>query len=101
MAVHVYDKIHGQDIHLAPFTGNTNYDAVINGLLDVGFKGTFTLEAFSIPVPKTFCNRPPFLQKGPEYDRLTMLPLDLKMRSETLLLDIARYMLKTYNCLED
>ena len=101
MAVHVHDNVWGLDIHLAPFTGNTNYDAVINGLLDVGFKGTFTLEAFSIPVPKTFCSRPSFLQKGPEYDRLTMLPLDLKMRSETLLLDIARHMLKTYNCLED
>jgi sugar phosphate isomerase/epimerase len=101
MAVHIHDNNRGIDFHLAPFTGNTNYDAVINGLLDVGFKGTFTLEAFSIPVPKTFCSRPSFLQKGPEYDRLTMLPLDLKMRSETLLLDIARYMLKTYNCLDD
>ena len=103
MAVHIHDNVHGFDAHLQPFCGNTNYDAIINGLVDGGFKGYFTLESFSLPVPKSFCNcgRKSFLQKGPDFDRLSMLPLEFKMRSETLMLDIVRYMLKTYNCLED
>ena len=103
MAVHIHDNVHGFDAHLQPFCGNTNYDAIINGLVDGGFKGYFTLESFSLPVPKTFCNcgRQSFLQKGPDFDRLSMLPLEFKMRSETLMLDIVRYMLKTYNCLEE
>ena len=103
MAVHIHDNVHGFDAHLQPFCGNTNYDAIINGLVDGGFKGYFTLESFSLPVPKTFCNcgRQSFLQKGPDFDRLSMLPLEFKMRSETLMLDIVRYMLKIYNCLEE
>ena len=103
MAVHIHDNVHGFDAHLQPFCGNTNYDAIINGLVDGGFQGYFTLESFSLPVPKSFCNcgRKSFLQKGPDFDRLSMLPLEFKMRSETLMLDIVRYMLKTYNCLEE
>ena len=103
MAVHIHDNVWGFDAHLAPFTGNANYDAIINGLIDVNFKGTFTLEAFSIPVAQSFCNcnRPHFLQKGPDFDRLGMLPIEFKKRSETLMLDIVKYMLSTYNCLEE
>ena len=105
MAVHIHDtnSLTGLDAHLAPFTGNTNYDAIINGLLEVGFKGPFTLEAFSLPMPQTFCfcNRPHFLQKGPECDRLGMLPLEFKLRSETLMFDIVKYMLETYHCFDE
>ena len=103
MAVHIHDNVHGFDAHLQPFCGNTNYDAIINGLIDVGFKGCFTLESYSLPVPRSFCNcnRQRFLQKGPEFDRLSMLPIEFKMRSEILMLDIVRYMLQTYNCFDD
>ena len=104
-AVHIHDtsSITGLDAHLAPYTGNTNYDAVLNGLVDIGFNGAFTLEAFSLPVPQTFCicNRPHFLQKGPECDRLGMLPLEFKLRSERLMYDIVKYMLDTYDCFDD
>ncbi|MBP5672795.1 MAG: sugar phosphate isomerase/epimerase [Victivallales bacterium] len=103
MAVHIHDNVHGFDAHVQPFCGNTNYDAIINGLIDVGFKGCFTLESYSLPVPRSFCNcnRQRFLQKGSEFDRLSMLPIEFKMRSEILMLDIVRYMLQTYNCLDD
>lgn len=105
MAVHIHDTSSrtGLDAHLAPYTGNTNYDAIINGLLDIDFKGPFTLEAFSLPVPQDFyfCGRPHFQQKGPEFDRLGMLPLEFKLRSERLMFDIVKYMLDTYNCFEE
>lgn len=103
MAVHIHDNNFGHDMHLAPFTGTTGYDAVISGLLDVGFKGYFTLEAFSVPVPHTFCfcRRKRFARNGQDVDRLLMLPLELKLRSETLMLDTAKYMLDAYGCREE
>ena len=102
-AVHIHDTNFGVDMHQAPFTGSTSYDAVINGLLDAGYKGYFTLEAFSLPVPKSFCfcRRKRFEAKGPEFERLMMLPLEFKMRSEKLMFDVVKYMLETYDCFEE
>ena len=99
MAVHIHDNDGRRDLHLQPYSGNTGYDAIIKGLLDVGFKGCFTLEAFSLPVAQTFCfcRRKRFT----EHDKLGMLPLDYKMRSQTYMLDVARYMLETYGCFEE
>ena len=78
-----------------------SYDAIINGLLDVHFKGPFTLEAFCTPVAQSFyfCRRKHFTQKGPACDRLAMPPLDFKLRSETLMLDMTRYMLNSYGAI--
>lgn len=100
-AVHIHDSNFGADAHMIPFQGSVNYDAVINGLLDAKFGGYFTLEAFTVPVTPSFAKRKPFAAKGPEFERLTTLPLEFKLRSEKYLLDVARHMLETYNCLED
>ena len=99
MAVHIHDNDGRRDLHLQPYSGNTGYDAIIKGLLDVGFKGCFTLEAFSLPVAQTFCfcRRKHFT----EHDKLGMLPLEYKMRSQTYMLDVTRYMLETYGCFEE
>ena len=98
MAVHIHDNDGRRDLHLQPYSGNTGYDAIIKGLLDVGFKGCFTLEAFSLPVAQTFyfCRRKRFT----DHDKLGMLPLEYKIRSQTYMLDVARYMLETYGCFE-
>ena len=100
-AVHIHDTNFGADMHLAPFHGSVCYDAVVNGLLDAGFAGYFTLESYSLPVAPKFCRRKRFSAKGPGFERLTTLPLEFKMRSEKLLLDVARHMLKTYGCLDE
>jgi len=100
-AVHIHDTDFGADAHMAPFQGSVCYDAVINGLLDAGFNGYFTLESYSLPVPPHFCRRKRFTDKGPDFERLQLLPLEFKMRSEKLLLDVARYMLTAYGCLEE
>ncbi len=103
MAVHVHDNDGCRDDHQAPFAGNTCYDAVICGLKEIGFKGCFTLEAFSLPTPRNFCfcNRPSFTALGPECDKLGMLPLEFKMKSERFMLETTRYMLQAHNCLEE
>ena len=100
-AVHIHDTNFGVDSHMAPFQGSVCYDAVINGLLDVGFAGHFTLESYSLPMPPRFCRRKRFPDKGPDLERLTTLPLEFKLRSEKLLFDVARYMLKVYDCFEE
>ena len=100
-AVHIHDTNFGADAHMAPFQGSVSYDAVINGLLDAGFTGYFTLESYSLPVPPRFCRRKRFTDKGPGSERLMTLPLEFKLRSERLLFDVTRYMLETYGCLEE
>ena len=103
MAVHIHDNDGKCDFHSQPYTGNTGYDAILNGLLDIDYKGYFTMEAYSIPIPGTFyyCQRKRFTQKGENCDRLYMLPMELKLKSEALLFDTARFMLETYNCYEE
>jgi sugar phosphate isomerase/epimerase len=45
--VHINDNRGGGDEHIAPFLGTLNHDEVISALIDVGFKGCFTLECMS------------------------------------------------------
>ena len=104
-AVHIHDNFgphyFGADTHSAPYSGSISYDSIVKGLVDVGYKGYFTLEAYSIPMPKSFLGRDPLMLDGVVYDRLTDLPLEFKIRSENLMLDITRYMLASYDCLEN
>ena len=47
-AIHYNDNRGGGDEHIAPFLGTLNHDEVITALIDVGFKGYFTLECDSM-----------------------------------------------------
>ncbi|MBP5639119.1 MAG: sugar phosphate isomerase/epimerase [Victivallales bacterium] len=99
-AVHIHDNI-AWDNHLQPFVGNTNYDAILKGLKDIGFGPYFTLEAYSLPSSWKLTGRRPLELDGQVFNKLQTLPLSLKLRSERLMLDITRYMLETYGCYED
>ncbi len=103
MAVHIHDNDGCRDLHLQPYSGNTCYDAIIKGLIDIDFKGPFTLEALSIPVAPTFCfcNRKRFTQKGDEGDKLWLPPIEFKKRAEKLMYDMTRWMLESYDCFEE
>lgn len=46
-AVHINDNRGTIDEHTLPYFGTLNMDEVMNGLIDCGFKGYFTLEAGS------------------------------------------------------
>ena len=50
-AVHIHDNDGHADEHSAPFMGTTDFDAVMRGLLAVGFTGPFALECSSFPLP--------------------------------------------------
>lgn len=103
-AVHIHDNYASYDRHLQPYVGELCWDAVLKGLVDNGFAGPFTLEAFSAPITNKFCNcaaRKPFELDGVVYDKLLMPPVSIKIRSERLMLETARFMLEAYGCYED
>lgn len=43
-AIHVHDNYGEKDLHLLPLMGSTDYDNIMQGLLQTGFDGYFTLE---------------------------------------------------------
>lgn len=102
-ALHVHDNYAVADVHIQPYGGNCCYDAILKALVDIDFKGCFTLEAFCAPVASNFCfcNRKPFVKDGVVYDKVLMPPIDIKIRSERLMLDTTRFMLEAYGCYED
>ena len=44
-AIHVHDNDGKRDQHQAPFLGTMDFDSLMRGLIDIGYKGYFTLEA--------------------------------------------------------
>ena len=56
-AIHFHDNRGDRDEHLIPLMGNMSIDEVMHALLDVGFKGPFTMEA-------TLSFRPPKCYQG-------------------------------------
>ncbi|MBQ8497371.1 MAG: sugar phosphate isomerase/epimerase [Clostridia bacterium] len=100
--LHVHDNLGGIqapncDMHQPPFYGNVNFDAVIQALLDIGYKGTFNFEADS-PV---FRNVIPFVKDGAEQTKLKMMPVALRQKAEAYLYEIGKQMLEAYGCFEE
>lgn len=106
-AVHIHDNLGRRsspsfmDFHMQPYTGSCGYDAIVKALADMHFAGCFTLEANSIPEPAGFLGREALVLDGVRHDRLQMLPLSFKLRSERLMRDIAQFMLESYDCYEE
>ncbi len=93
-ALHIQDNLGTSDSHLVPFLGSLNLDAVMNGLLDIGYDGYFTFEVgnFFLPAAK---RRP--------YERDTRLaspPLELRLAFEKYLYQLGKCVLETYGCYE-
>jgi len=100
--IHVADNFGDADSHLAPFQGTTNFDAVMRGLLDSGYRGTFTFESSQLlrdgkVWPHT---RRPFLRDGKPETRLMDVPLSLKREAIKLLYQIGKHILSAYDCFE-
>ena len=93
-AVHIQDNLGDKDTHLLPFTGTTNMDAVMNGLLGIDYKGYFTFEVGAIFTPAE-CKRP-----YPADERLRSAPLALKRAAEHLLYEMGKCVLESYGCFE-
>ncbi len=91
-AIHYHDNHCEADEHLAPYLGNLNHDEVINALIDVGYKGYFTLEAdFSLRTRLKF-------EKD---NRLQYPKLFMQRHIEAMMYDTAKWMLETYGLFEE
>lgn len=98
-AIH-YNDNHGlKDEHLIPYFGTVNHDEILNALIDIDYKGYFTLEATSSLVPKK-C----WLGNRKDFNRDTRLanpPLFMQQRLVGMLYDTAKYMLDAYGLFEE
>ena len=94
-ALHIQDNKGDMDSHLVPFVGTLNLDAVMNGLLDIGYNDYFTFEvgAFFTPAEE----RRQFARDT----RLASAPLELRMAFETYLYELGKCVLTKYNCFEE
>jgi len=95
-ALHIQDNLGDRDTHMIPYFGSLNMDSLMNGLLEIGYKGAFTLETAIIFAYHNY------KVKYKKDTRLTNpLPLDIKLHAEELLYKINRYILEAYDCFEE
>lgn len=93
-ALHIQDNLGDKDSHLTPFLGSLNLDAVMNGLIDIGYDGYFTFEvaAFTPARKRRPCARD---------DRLLIPPIELRDAYERYLYELGRCVLQAYGMFEE
>jgi sugar phosphate isomerase/epimerase len=108
-ALHVHDNCayfepsyrhHRIDMHTTPFAtqyASVNYDALLQGLADIGYKGTFNFEVLTM----TRAIRPDFVRDGKVVRTLEQPPLSLWVKANSLLFETGKYMLSAYGLFEE
>ena len=93
--LHVHDNMGNEDSHLAPFLGTLSMDAVMSGLLDIGYDGYFTFEVggFFSPADK----KRPFARNT----SLASAPIELRDAFERYLYEMGKCILEKYGCFEE
>ena len=99
--LHIQDNFGACDEHIAPFMGTTDMDAVMQGLLEVGYKGYFTFETDNMLL--SFGRWPHKRRQAPSVTerRLAAPSLDLRRKAAALLYEIGRFILSAYDCYEE
>ena len=96
-AIHYNDNHGAADDHVAPFLGTLNHDEIFNALIDVGFKGCFTLECDSTlnraGKRRQFCG-------GKGDLKLAEPQLFMQRHIEAMMYDTAQWMLESYGILD-
>ena len=100
-AIHYNDNHGVTDDHIIPFFGRLNHDEIMNALLDVGFKGYFTLECTwtLIKYDQITGVRNRFQKEGVAL-KLSEPPLFMQQQLESLMYDTAKWMLEQYGLFE-
>ncbi|MBP3300834.1 MAG: sugar phosphate isomerase/epimerase [Clostridia bacterium] len=89
------------DMHMMPYSSyysSVNWDAVLQGLKDVGYTGTFNFES-TTPSPQT--GRPEFRYGGQVVRTLEKVPLQVWKSVTASLYEIGRFMLESYGLYEE
>lgn len=98
-ALHINDNRGQQDEHINPFCGTMSIDEVMNGILDAGYQGVFTMECDSTLRPANYWlgNRYAY----PQDQRLLNPSIELADAAERLLFETGKHILKSYNLWEE
>ncbi len=94
-ALHVQDNPGGDDCHMMPFYGTLDVDSLMEGLLEVGYKGYFTFEASSM------MHRYKSRDLPADAPPLARPPLSLRIAEEKLLYEIGKTFLSSYGVFEE
>ena len=95
--LHVHDNNGLSDQHAMPYTGVLNLDALISGLIDIGYKGYFTYETTYPLIPGGRAKRIPF-----EKDKRLFDPTpEMQIAAEKLLFTIGKCALEAYGIYEE
>ncbi len=93
-ALHVQDNYGSEDSHVMPMGGTTNFDNVLRGLLDCGYRGDFTFEGGNTLLRSgVWPNYRRDVKKG---DRLADPPLYLQQKQLAVMFEIGKWMLESY-----
>jgi sugar phosphate isomerase/epimerase len=94
-ALHIQDNRGDYDAHLLPFLGTMSMDAVMHGLLDIGYEGYFTFEVGGIF--STAEQKRPFAKDS----RLAKAPLSLRLAADRYMYELGKCVLTEYGCFEE
>lgn len=89
------------DMHMPPYftwCGNVNFDAVLKGLADIGYKGTFNFELSCCQIRR---NVDPFMLDGETINRLELPPLRIAGEIYHAVYEVGKYMLETYQAFDE
>ena len=97
--VHIHDNDGRCDGHTAPFMGTADWDSILRGLVDSGYRGYFTFECDNFPMRGGGW---PYLRRNdvPETARLQNPSLELKLMAEDYLYETGKYLLSQYGAFE-
>ena len=93
-ALHVQDNYGDADSHLMPMIGTTNFDRVLTGLIDSGYRGDFTFEGDS--TLRSSGQWPHYRRDVSPGDRLGVPPLEVQIRLDAAMYEIGKWMLESY-----
>ena len=100
--LHIADNFGDCHHHSWPFAGSINFDSVMQGLVDVGYEGSFTFEASYTLLHKNNLprKREGWEYKGEQVSRLLNPTLELKKQAVELLYETGKYILGEYGWFE-
>jgi len=93
-ALHVQDNYGNADSHVMPMCGTTNYDDLIRGLIDSGYKGDFTFEGGeTLRRGKVWPN---YRNNVKPEDKLADPPLYLQQKQIAVMYEVGVWFLESY-----
>ena len=93
-AIHAQDNYGNGDSHVMPMVGTINWDQVMRGLKDIGYRGDFTFEG-SNTLRRANC-WPNYRRDVKEGDLLKTPPLHAQQKQLAVMYEVGKWMLESY-----